>query len=97
MLYNHICNLKFIPNALSRVVTIAFDKDAHLNLQDKYPHIPNTLIDLAPLKESLKSVGENHGYLTYSLVLMVRVKICASLAQRGINFWISQQVSSNIC
>ncbi|CAA92508.3 Nucleotide-diphospho-sugar transferase domain-containing protein [Caenorhabditis elegans] len=91
VLYNHICNLKFIPNAVSRIVAIAFDKDAHLKLHEKYPNIPNILIDLTPLKKSIEAVQENREYLTYGLVLMVRARICAHLAQRGVNFWLMQQ------
>uniref|UniRef100_A0A1I7UTZ7 Nucleotid_trans domain-containing protein n=1 Tax=Caenorhabditis tropicalis TaxID=1561998 RepID=A0A1I7UTZ7_9PELO len=88
---NHICNLRFIPNTLSRLVAIAFDENAELALRQKHPMIPNVLIDLKPLVDYLDPGMQNRGYLIYTLALVVHAKICASLALRGIDFWSMHQ------
>lgn len=88
---NHICNLKFIPNSLSRLVAVAFDEKSQLALKQQYPAIPNVLIDLKPLMNQIEPKTENRGYLVYTLALVVHAKICASLALRGIDFWSMHQ------
>ncbi|PIC55704.1 hypothetical protein B9Z55_000087 [Caenorhabditis nigoni] len=90
---NHICNLEFIPNALSRLVAISFDTNSHMILQEKYPKIPSVVVDLDPIKESLEETYENRRYIIYQLVLLTRTRVCASLALRGINYWAMQQDS----
>lgn len=47
---NHICNLAFIPNALSRLVAVSFDTNAHMIIREKHPRIPSVIVDLDPLK-----------------------------------------------
>ncbi|CAI2310330.1 unnamed protein product [Caenorhabditis sp. 36 PRJEB53466] len=90
---NHICNLEFIPNALPRLVAVSFDTTAHMILKEKHPDIRSVIVDLNPLKEALEDGYENRRYIIYQLVLLVRTRICASLALRGIDFWAMQQDS----
>lgn len=87
---NHICNIQFIPNTLSRLVALAFDREAQMALKEKHPNIVNGLVDL----KKFSTVPENHGYVTYSLALHTHAKICASLALRGIDFWSMHPVSN---
>ncbi|CAA96597.2 Nucleotide-diphospho-sugar transferase domain-containing protein [Caenorhabditis elegans] len=88
---NHICNLEFIPGALSRLVAISFDTPSHLILKEKYPNIPSVVINLDSIKKTLPESYENRRYIIYQLVLLTRARICASLALRGISFWAMQQ------
>ncbi|CCU83346.1 Nucleotide-diphospho-sugar transferase domain-containing protein [Caenorhabditis elegans] len=88
---NHVCNLQFIPNSLSRLVAISFDPNSHSVLKQKHPNIPNLLFDLTGHKKSISSLPDPRGYLSYSLVLLVHAQICASLAFRGIDFWSMHQ------
>uniref|UniRef100_A0A8R1DQ63 Nucleotid_trans domain-containing protein n=2 Tax=Caenorhabditis japonica TaxID=281687 RepID=A0A8R1DQ63_CAEJA len=89
---NHICNLKFIPNALSRLVAVAFDENALNVLQKKHPTVPNVLVNLEQYTRTIDSDMENRRYLIYSFALVTHAKICASLAARGIDFWSMHQV-----
>ncbi|CAI2352860.1 unnamed protein product [Caenorhabditis sp. 36 PRJEB53466] len=88
---NHICNLKFIPNALSRLVAISFDQKAQEVLKLNYPSVPSVLIDLQPIIKTLDTSMENRRYVIYTLALVTHAKVCASLALRGIDFWSMHQ------
>ncbi|CAI5437431.1 unnamed protein product [Caenorhabditis angaria] len=89
--YNHICNLKSMPNSLSRLAAVSFDKKAYEEFDEKYPEIPNVLIDLDDIKNSMPENLENRKYIFYQIILLVRTRICAALASRGIDFWAMQQ------
>ncbi|CAO4381661.1 unnamed protein product [Caenorhabditis nigoni] len=88
---NHICNLQFIPNTLQRLVAVAFDEKSEMILRKNYPEVPNVLINLKPILDSMDPKKQNRGYLVYTLALVVHAKICASLAARGIDFWSMHQ------
>uniref|UniRef100_A0A8R1ISV5 Nucleotid_trans domain-containing protein n=3 Tax=Caenorhabditis japonica TaxID=281687 RepID=A0A8R1ISV5_CAEJA len=60
-------------------------------LREKYPAIPSVVVDLNPLKESVEEDVENRRYIIYQIILLMRARICASFALRGINFWAMQQ------
>ncbi|EYC15463.1 hypothetical protein Y032_0036g3155 [Ancylostoma ceylanicum] len=90
---NHICNLKYMAGSVERLAVISFDPEMERDFKKVHPQIPIVTLDFSIVKKSVPKTLENHRYVIYQLVLMLRSHIASVLSSRGISFWSMQQDS----
>ncbi|VDM69481.1 unnamed protein product [Strongylus vulgaris] len=90
---NHICNLKYMPNSIERLAVVSFDAETEREFSTIHPYIPTVTLDFSVVRNAVPEDLENHRYVIYQLVLMMRSHIASILSRRGISFWSMQQVT----
>ncbi|KHJ81103.1 hypothetical protein OESDEN_19211, partial [Oesophagostomum dentatum] len=90
---NHICNLEYMPDSIKRLAVVSFDPETEKELNRLHPEIPTVSLDFTPVRSAVPEDLENHRYVVYQLILMLRSHIAAVLSSRGISFWSMQQDS----
>ncbi|CAJ0593493.1 unnamed protein product [Cylicocyclus nassatus] len=90
---NHICNLKYMPGSVERLAVVSFDPETEKQFNAVYPSIPTTSLDFSLVRNSVPKDLENHRYVIYQLVLMMRSHIASVMSRRNISFWSMQQDS----